>query len=218
MQTDVALHAMPGAAPPPALPPLGQVLVFAFLGGLILNLMPCVFPILAMKAVALAQGAARGEARTHGLFYTAGVLVTFAALGGGLLAARAAGAAAGWGFQFASPVFVAAMAWLLFGVGLNLSGVFAGRRRTGRHRQRAGGARRAPGQLLHRPAGGAGGDALHGAVHGRGDRRRAGRAAGGDPAGVPGDGAGAGGTLCGCSRRCRRWPGWRLGRGAGWRC
>jgi thiol:disulfide interchange protein DsbD len=75
--------------------------------------------------VALAQGAARGEARTHGLFYTAGVLVTFAALGGALLVARAAGAAAGWGFQFASPVFVAAMAWLLFGVGLNLSGVFA---------------------------------------------------------------------------------------------
>jgi thiol:disulfide interchange protein DsbD len=106
------------------MPPLRRVLAFAFLGGLILNLMPCVFPILAMKAVALARGAARGEARAHGLFYTAGVLVTFAALGIGLLAARAAGAAAGWGFQFASPVFVAAMAWLLFGVGLNLSGVF----------------------------------------------------------------------------------------------
>jgi len=124
LQTDVELHAVPGAAPAPAFPPLPRVLVFAFLGGLILNLMPCVFPVLAMKAVALAQGAARGQTRMHGLFYTAGVLVTFAALGGGLLAARAAGAAAGWGFQFASPVFVAAMAWLLFGVGLNLSGVF----------------------------------------------------------------------------------------------
>ena len=56
--------------------------------------------------------------------YTAGVLVAFAALGGALLAARAAGSAAGWGFQFQSPVFVAAMAWLLFAVGLNLSGVF----------------------------------------------------------------------------------------------
>jgi thiol:disulfide interchange protein DsbD len=132
LETDVELHALPGAAPTPAFPPLRRVLVFAFLGGLILNLMPCVFPVLAMKAVALAQGAARGEARTHGLFYTAGVLVTFAALGVALLVARAAGAAAGWGFQFASPVFVAAMAWLLFGVGLNLSGVFVlGSRLTG---------------------------------------------------------------------------------------
>ena len=123
-RTDVDLHAVPGAAPSPAFLPLRRVLAFAFLGGLILNLMPCVFPVLAMKAVALAQGAARGAARTHALFYTAGVLVTFIALGGALLAARSAGAAAGWGFQFASPVFVAAMAWLLFGVGLNLSGVF----------------------------------------------------------------------------------------------
>jgi DsbC/DsbD-like thiol-disulfide interchange protein/cytochrome c biogenesis protein CcdA len=123
-RTDVVLHAVPGPAPPPAFPPLRRVLAFAFLGGLILNLMPCVFPVLAMKAVALAQGAVRGEARTHGLSYTAGVLVTFAVLAGVLLAARAAGTAAGWGFQFASPVFVAAMAWLLFGVGLNLSGVF----------------------------------------------------------------------------------------------
>jgi thiol:disulfide interchange protein DsbD len=124
MQTDVTLHATPGPAPAPAFPPLRRVLAFAFLGGLILNLMPCVFPVLAMKAVALAQGAARGEARLHAALYTAGVLVTFAALAAGLLVARAAGAAAGWGFQFASPVFVAAMAWLLFGVGLNLSGVF----------------------------------------------------------------------------------------------
>jgi thiol:disulfide interchange protein len=123
-QTDVELHAVPGAAPVPAFPPLRQVLVFAFLGGLILNLMPCVFPVLAMKAVALAQGAARGQARAHALSYTVGVLVTFAGLGAALLVARAAGAAAGWGFQFASPVFVTAMAWLLFGVGLNLSGVF----------------------------------------------------------------------------------------------
>jgi thiol:disulfide interchange protein len=81
-----------------------------------------VFPILAMKAVALARHAGRGQA--HALSYTAGVLVTFIALAGALLAARAAGTAAGWGFQFSSPVFVAAMAWLLFGVGLNLSGVF----------------------------------------------------------------------------------------------
>ena len=103
---------------------LWRMLGLAVLGGLILNLMPCVFPVLAMKAVSLAGGAARGEVRAHSLSYTAGVLVAFAGLGGVLLAARAAGAAAGWGFQFQSPVFVAGMAWLLFAVGLNLSGVF----------------------------------------------------------------------------------------------
>ncbi|HEY1414198.1 MAG TPA: protein-disulfide reductase DsbD domain-containing protein, partial [Rhodopila sp.] len=122
MQTDVVVNAVPGPSPARAMPPLGQILVFAFVGGLILNLMPCVFPILAMKAVALARHAGRGKG--HAWSYTAGVLVTFVALAGALLAARAAGTAAGWGFQFSSPVFVAAMAWLLFGVGLNLSGVF----------------------------------------------------------------------------------------------
>ena len=99
------------------------MLGLAFLGGLILNLMPCVFPVLAMKVVGLA-GAARGRARLHAAAYTVGVLVAFAVVGAALLAARAAGAAAGWGFQFQSPVFVAGMAWLLFAVGLNLSGVF----------------------------------------------------------------------------------------------
>ena len=124
LETAVTVRATPGVPPPPAFPPIARVLMFAFLGGLILNLMPCVFPILAMKAVALAQGAARGQARAHALSYTAGVLAMFAGLAAVLLAARAAGVAAGWGFQFASPVFVAAMAWLLFCVGLNLSGVF----------------------------------------------------------------------------------------------
>jgi thiol:disulfide interchange protein/DsbC/DsbD-like thiol-disulfide interchange protein len=122
LQTDVVVSAMPGPAPDTAPPPLGQILVFAFVGGLILNLMPCVFPILAMKAVALAAHAGRGHA--HAVSYTAGVLVTFVALAVALLATRAAGTAAGWGFQFSSPVFVAGMAWLLFAVGLNLSGVF----------------------------------------------------------------------------------------------
>ncbi len=103
---------------------LGKMLGLAFLGGLILNLMPCVFPVLAMKAVSLAGGTARGEVRAHSLSYTAGVLVTFVGLGLVLLAARAGGSAAGWGFQFQSPAFVAGMAWLLFAVGLNLSGVF----------------------------------------------------------------------------------------------
>ncbi len=123
-ETDVTLHATPGTPPPELAMPFVQVLGFAFLGGLILNLMPCVFPVLAMKALGLATGAAHGRMRGHAMSYTAGVLLAFAGLGGALLAARAAGTAAGWGFQFASPVFVAAMAWLLFGVGLNLSGVF----------------------------------------------------------------------------------------------
>ncbi|WP_428484416.1 protein-disulfide reductase DsbD family protein [Rhodopila sp.] len=122
MQADVLIQAAPGPAPAPALPPLPQVLAFALFGGLILNLMPCVFPILAMKAVALARGV-HGN-RNHTVSYTAGVLVTFIALAVALLIARRAGSAAGWGFQFSSPLFVAAMAWLLLAVGLNLSGVF----------------------------------------------------------------------------------------------
>jgi len=99
---------------------------FALLGGLLLNLMPCVFPVLAMKAMALARlsGAARGAVRRESLAYGAGVLVGFVALGGVLVALRAAGAAAGWGFQFTAPAFVAATAWLMLAVGLNLSGVF----------------------------------------------------------------------------------------------
>jgi thiol:disulfide interchange protein DsbD len=106
---------------------LWQAMLLALAGGLVLNLMPCVFPVLAMKAMALARlgGAARGTIRLHAAAYTAGVLVSFAAIGGLLVALRAAGMAAGWGFQFTEPAFVAAMAWLMLAVGLNLSGVFA---------------------------------------------------------------------------------------------
>jgi thiol:disulfide interchange protein len=119
-ETDLVLNAAPGPAPLPAGPSLPSVLLFAFVGGLILNLMPCVFPILAMKAVSLAGH----RHHAHSLAYTAGVLVTFVALAALLLALRAAGGAVGWGFQFSSPVFVAVMTWLMFAVGLNLSGVF----------------------------------------------------------------------------------------------
>jgi thiol:disulfide interchange protein DsbD len=119
-----AAVAGPAAAAPPL--PFWQALVFALLGGLILNLMPCVFPVLAMKAMALARlsGEAARDIRLHAASYTAGVLVSFAAIGGGLVALRAGGAAAGWGFQFTEPAFVAAMAWLMLAVALNLSGVF----------------------------------------------------------------------------------------------
>jgi thiol:disulfide interchange protein DsbD len=103
-----------------------SVLAFAFLGGLILNLMPCVFPILAVKAMSAAglAGRDRGVVRLHAASYTLGVLVAFGGLAAIFVVLRAAGAAAGWGFQFQSPAFVAAMAWLLFAIGLNLSGVF----------------------------------------------------------------------------------------------
>ena len=102
-----------------------QALVFAVLGGLILNLMPCVFPILAMKAAALAASAHDpGEARRDGLAFLAGVLTTFLMLAGVLLALRAAGEAVGWGFQLQSPPVMAGLALLMLAVGLNLSGVF----------------------------------------------------------------------------------------------
>jgi thiol:disulfide interchange protein DsbD len=102
-----------------------QALLLAFLGGVILNAMPCVFPILSLKllSVALQVHDDRSERISHGLAYTAGVLVSFAALGVALLALRAGGQAFGWGFQLQSPVFVAVLAYLLFAMGLSLSGV-----------------------------------------------------------------------------------------------
>lgn len=93
----------------------------ALIGGLILNLMPCVFPVLAIKALGFLHGNA-GEHRRQGLAYTAGVLIAFAALGGVLLALRGAGGSVGWGFQFHSPLFVLLLAWLMFVLGLSLAG------------------------------------------------------------------------------------------------
>ena len=124
-ESDLVIDAVPGAVPVSA--GLGWSLVlYAFLGGLILNLMPCVFPILAMKAVALARmsGASRAHVRHEAGFYTLGVVVSFAALGGLLGLARALGGNQGWGFQFQSPVFVALMAALMLAVALNLAGMF----------------------------------------------------------------------------------------------
>jgi len=100
-------------------------MAFAFLGGLILNLMPCVFPILSLKAAALA-GHAGEEARprAQALAFMGGVVVSFLALAGALMAARAAGAAVGWGFQLQSPVIVAALTLIMLAAALNLSGLF----------------------------------------------------------------------------------------------
>lgn len=121
-----------GLGPPPAKAPPGLDLglataaLFALLGGLILNLMPCVFPVLAMKAASLAGhgGGAHAEARRQGLAFGAGVLVTFLALAGSLIALKAGGSAIGWGFQLQSPPVVAALALLILAVALNLSGLF----------------------------------------------------------------------------------------------
>ncbi len=98
---------------------------FALLGGLILNLMPCVFPVLAMKAASLAgHGGHEARARGQGIAFGAGVLVTFLSLAGLLIALRAAGAQLGWGFQLQDPPVVAALALLMLAVALNLSGLF----------------------------------------------------------------------------------------------
>jgi len=101
-------------------------LLGALIGGLILNLMPCVFPILAIKVLGFAQqGRNRAAHRADGLAYTAGVVVSFLALGGLMLLLRAAGHQLGWGFQLQSPAVVALLAVLFVVIGLNLSGVFA---------------------------------------------------------------------------------------------
>jgi thiol:disulfide interchange protein DsbD len=98
----------------------------AFLGGLLLNLMPCVFPVLFLKGLSLVNSGneERHKLRAHGLVYTAGIVASFWALVAVLLGLRAAGATLGWGFQFQSPVFLALMAGLLFFLGLSLAGQF----------------------------------------------------------------------------------------------
>ena len=104
---------------------LGAALLGALIGGLILNLMPCVFPVLAIKVLAFAKHADdRAAHRRSGLAYTAGVVVSFLALGGLLLALRAAGEQLGWGFQLQSPAVVAGLAVLFTLIGLNLAGLF----------------------------------------------------------------------------------------------
>ncbi|SEK86353.1 thiol:disulfide interchange protein DsbD [Roseateles sp. YR242] len=101
---------------------LGAALGLALVGGLILNLMPCVFPVLAIKALSFLHGKP-AEHRRQGLAYTAGVLVAFGGLAAVLLVLRGAGASVGWGFQFHSPLFVLLLAWLMFVLGLSLAGL-----------------------------------------------------------------------------------------------
>ncbi len=105
---------------------LVRALAFAFLGGLLLNLMPCVLPVLALKAFALADlaGRSRRECAAHGAGYVAGVMATMLALAALVLALRAAGSAVGWGFQFQEPAYSLGLAALLVVLALNLFGVF----------------------------------------------------------------------------------------------
>jgi thiol:disulfide interchange protein/DsbC/DsbD-like thiol-disulfide interchange protein len=115
------------AQPPASTASIGLIaaLLGALLGGLILNLMPCVFPVLAIKVVGFTRHAddRRGH-RIAGFAYTAGVVVSFLALGALMLALRAAGEQLGWGFQLQSPAVVAVLAALFTVVALNLAGVF----------------------------------------------------------------------------------------------
>jgi thiol:disulfide interchange protein len=104
---------------------LFSALLLGLLGGLILNLMPCVLPVLSLKVLSLAgNGENPARARKHALWYTAGVMLSFVLLGGLALALRQTGLALGWGFQLQQPLVVAMLALLMFGLGLSLSGVW----------------------------------------------------------------------------------------------
>ena len=102
-----------------------RAIALALAGGLVLNLMPCVLPVLSVKALGLVRHASERPAvlRAHGLAYAAGVLLSFALVAGALIALRTAGEQLGWGFQLQSPAFVTALAWLFFAVALSFSGI-----------------------------------------------------------------------------------------------
>ena len=129
LQENAAKAAPPDSSVPaaPSGPPitLWAALLGALIGGMILNLMPCVFPVLAIKVLAFAQHADdRVAHRASGLAYTAGVVLSFLALGGLLLGLRAAGEQLGWGFKLQSTAVVASLAVLFTLIGLNLAGLF----------------------------------------------------------------------------------------------
>ncbi|MFC5742676.1 protein-disulfide reductase DsbD family protein [Dyella tabacisoli] len=125
------------AGPAPELPPAGvaqnpvalevslfTALLLALGGGLVLNLMPCVLPVLSIKAVSLLEsGESPGRTRRHALFYTAGVLSSFAVIGIAIVALRSAGHALGWGAQLQQPLVVGGLACVMLAVGLSMSGV-----------------------------------------------------------------------------------------------
>jgi thiol:disulfide interchange protein/DsbC/DsbD-like thiol-disulfide interchange protein len=131
----VAVTAAPGTVPTdgtpltpqaaPALPALPLLLLAALAGGLLLNVMPCVFPILSLKALSLARaGESESQARREGVAYSAGVILACLALGGLLLALRAAGQEVGWAFQLQEPLVVAALLLLAVAITANLLGLY----------------------------------------------------------------------------------------------
>lgn len=103
-----------------------QAILFALFGGIILNLMPCVFPVLSMKALSLIKlnDDEQKVARKHGIAYTVGILATFTFIGGLLLLLKAGGAQIGWGFQLQNPIIILGLAYLVFILGLNMAGYF----------------------------------------------------------------------------------------------
>ncbi len=105
---------------------LATILVLALLGGMVLNLMPCVFPVLGIKIMGFVQqaGEDRATIRRHGLVFGAGVLVSLWILAAAILAIRLGGDQVGWGFQLQNPVFVLVMVVIMFVFGLNLAGLF----------------------------------------------------------------------------------------------
>jgi DsbC/DsbD-like thiol-disulfide interchange protein/cytochrome c biogenesis protein CcdA len=115
---------IPGPAAAP-IPPLWTLILGALAGGLLLNIMPCVFPILSLKALTLARaGESEAKARAEGLAYTAGVVLACVALGGLLLALRAAGEQVGWAFQLQEPGVVVALLVLAAAITANFAGLF----------------------------------------------------------------------------------------------
>lgn len=117
--------AAPATQNEPAAPDSGwllQAILFAVLGGMILNLMPCVFPVLSIKVMSLAA-ADRARLAIHGWVYTLGIVVCFVGFAAALLLARKGGEAIGWGFQLQSPGLIAALAYLFFVMGLSMSGL-----------------------------------------------------------------------------------------------
>jgi len=113
----------PAAAAAPAIG-FGLALLFALVGGALLNLMPCVFPVLSLKVLGFARQHDRRQLLAGGLAYTAGVMLSFVALAALLIALRAGGEQLGWGFQLQSPGFVVLLAALFTLIGLNLAGLF----------------------------------------------------------------------------------------------
>lgn len=102
------------------------MILFGVLGGLILNVMPCVFPVLSIKVLGFVKkaGQSHAQVRTEGLLFSAGIILSFLALAGALWAFRSAGDQIGWGFQLQNPLFVGSLAFLFFLIGLNLLGLF----------------------------------------------------------------------------------------------